>query len=61
MSTDSTCTDSIPSAGAIDPKNLLILLCESTKSPSFSVAAKNERVLRKNTMESLDMERLDIG
>ena len=60
MSTDSMCPDSLPPLGTIDPRNLLAVLCETAESPPFSFAAKTERALRRNTMESLDFENLEI-
>ena len=58
--TDGTCSDNLPPLGTIDPRNLLTVLCEKSESPPFSIAAKTERALRKNTMESIDFENLEI-
>ena len=61
IGTDSTYdpSDCLPK-NEIEPKQLLTILCEESEPPPFSTAAKTERALRKNTMESLDFDGLEI-
>ena len=61
IGTDSTYdpSDCLPK-NEIEPKQLLLILCEESEPPPFSTAAKTERALRKNTMESLDFDGLEI-
>jgi hypothetical protein len=52
--------DPLGAGHTIKPEQLLTLLCEPTDPPSFSLAAKTERAHRKNTLESLDLEGMDL-
>lgn len=53
-------SDPLGAGHTIKPEALLTLLCESTDPPSFSLAAKTERAHRKNTLESLDLEGMEL-